>query len=116
MTATRRPRRKLISRRSTNVAIANIGYSIIQDCEDALTNWVTQNAAVKSSLSTRTRTLSQRRKAGGHDLADQDKPMGERGSWVTGEEHGEQPYGEEEEEMDEGEVRGREVADRAVAA
>merc|ERR1712059_16746 len=35
---------------------------IIQDCEDALTNWVTANAKVSSTLSTRARTLSQRRR------------------------------------------------------
>jgi hypothetical protein len=35
--------------------------AIIQDCEDALTNWVTSSAAVRSNLSTRSRTLSQRR-------------------------------------------------------
>src|ERR1700754_4149329 len=36
--------------------------AIIQDCEDALTNWLQGNAAVRSQLSTRSRTLSQRRK------------------------------------------------------
>merc|ERR1711964_270837 len=36
--------------------------AIIQDCEDALTNWVAANAKVSSTLSTRARTLSQRRR------------------------------------------------------
>ncbi|KAG9874762.1 meiotic expression up-regulated protein 14, partial [Aureobasidium melanogenum] len=53
--------------------------AIIQDCEDSLTNWVEQNAAVTSSLSTRTRTLSQRRRnrhqGEAVDLAGQDAPM-----------------------------------------
>ncbi|RMZ87769.1 hypothetical protein DV736_g4995, partial [Chaetothyriales sp. CBS 134916] len=70
--------------------------AIIQDCEDALTNWVQGNAAVKSSLSTRSRTLSQRRKnavkrnaEGGVDLSAQDQPLkGDRDSWVPAGEHG----------------------------
>ncbi|KAF2402738.1 hypothetical protein EJ06DRAFT_541650 [Trichodelitschia bisporula] len=56
--------------------------AIIQDCEDALTNWVQKNASVTTSLSTRARTLSQRRKNRiaqrhneGHDLSGQDKPL-----------------------------------------
>jgi len=88
--------------------------AIIQDCEDALTNWVQSNAVVSSKLSQRSRTLSQRRKKKmqeGHDLADQDKPMdGDRDSWVPAAQHGE--YEEEEEEEEEeaanGETRGRE--------
>jgi len=91
--------------------------AIIQDCEDALTHWVSSHAAVKSSLSTRARTLSQRRKAnaakreGGVDLADQDQPMkGDRDSWVPATEHPE--YEEDDEEEEEaganGESRGRE--------
>lgn len=112
--------------------------AIIQDCEDALTNWVSQNAAVSSSLSTRARTLSQRRTAGrrnageGVDLASQDQPMGNRTSnlWVPASEHqagvgsyGQQQEEEEEEDDDEddvqtganGETRGREE-ERNVAA
>ncbi|KAG9249063.1 sphingolipid long chain base-responsive protein LSP1 [Calycina marina] len=52
--------------------------AIIQDCEDALTNWVSANAKVSSNLSTRARTLSQRRRKNirrnseGHDLSGQD--------------------------------------------
>jgi hypothetical protein len=110
--------------------------AIIQDCEDALTSWVTQNAAVKSQLSTRARTLSQRRKAraeqkgGPVDLSDQDVPMENRdsGLWVPAEQHratyedGEvEEVGEGEEEDEEetlsavnGEIRGREE-ERAVA-
>merc|ERR1712000_705257 len=54
--------------------------AIIQDCEDALTNWVSSRAQVASKLSTRARNLSQRRKnaakrEGGVDLAGQDQPM-----------------------------------------
>lgn len=71
-----------------------ISSSIIQDCEDALTNWVVQNAAVKPQLSTRARTLSQRRKKTAHqgqpvDLASQDQPMDNRESalWVPASEH-----------------------------
>lgn len=81
--------------------------AIIQDCEDALTNWVQGSAAVKSSLSTRSRTLSQRRKnaakrnaEGGVDLSGQDQPLkSDRDSWVPAGQHGE--YGREEEEEDE---------------
>lgn len=80
--------------------------AIIQDCEDALTNWVEQNAAVKSKLSTRARTLSQRRtnRAQGVDLTDQDHQM-ERDSWVPANQH----HGEfdDDEEVDDAE-RGRE--------
>ncbi|RMD44289.1 hypothetical protein DV735_g883, partial [Chaetothyriales sp. CBS 134920] len=65
--------------------------AIIQDCEDALTNWVQGKAAVKSSLSTRSRTLSQRRKNGikrnadgGVDLSTQDQPLkSDRDSWAA---------------------------------
>jgi hypothetical protein len=54
--------------------------AIIQDCEDALTNWVDSKSSVKANLSTRARTLSQRRRnniqrnAEGHDLTGQDAP------------------------------------------
>lgn len=67
--------------------------AIIQDCEEALTNWVTANAAVSSKLSTRARTLSQRRRnnikarSEGIDLSHQDQPLSERGSWVAAPEH-----------------------------
>ena len=62
--------------------------AIIQDCEEALTNWVTAQAAVSSKLSTRSRTLSQRRRsniaarADGHDLSGQDAPLNDGSSWV----------------------------------
>jgi hypothetical protein len=97
--------------------------AIIQDCEDALTNWVTKNASVKSNLSTRSRTLSQRRKAKianreGHDLTGQDQPMkSDRDSWVPAGQHGDTYTNQEEEEDEEeeeeevaanGETRGRE--------
>ena len=96
-------------------------YSIIQDCEDALTNWVTANAAIKPSLSTRARNLSQRRQKQmgegvGHDLSGQDSSMKDResGLWVPAGTHREYQGGEEEEEEEEeeegasGEARGRE--------
>lgn len=83
--------------------------AIIQDCEDALTNWVTANAAVSSKLSTRSRTLSQRRRANiprnadGHDLTGQDGvSLNDReasGLWVPASVHkGGNDYEEEEEE------------------
>lgn len=78
--------------------------AIIQDCEDALTNWVQSSAAVSSKLSTRSRTLSQRRKnaakrsSEGVDLADQDTPMkSDRDSWVPAGQHGEYAGSDEEE-------------------
>lgn len=95
--------------------------AIIQDCEDALTNWVKGNAAVSAKLSTRARTLSQRRKANaakraeGVDLTGQDKPMeGDRDSWVPAAQHGEYEEEEEEEEEEANGVRGR--ADEPTAA
>jgi len=97
--------------------------AIIQDCEDALTNWVTQNAAVKSSLSQRSRTLSQRRKnrrqGDGIDLTHQDAPL-DNPDWVPASQHpngGE--YDDEDDEEDASTVsdsRGREISSRAVAA
>lgn len=91
--------------------------AIIQDCEDSLTNWVTQNAAVSAKLSTRSRTLSQRRRnnikarteggAGqGHDLSGQDAPLNDRDSWVPANQHKEvadYEVSEEEEDDDEDE-------------
>src|SRR5437667_2939905 len=70
--------------------------SIIQECEDALTNWVSANAAVAPKLSARARTLSQRRHANarrtrseGHDLSGQDAPLRDRESsiWVPASQH-----------------------------
>lgn len=101
--------------------------AIIQDCEDALTNWVAQNAAVSAKLSTRARTLSQRRRngirarseaqqqqlqhhphhgalaaGGGHDLSAQDAPLSERDQWIpAGQHHKEEGYGEEADEDEE---------------
>ena len=101
--------------------------AIIQDCEDALTNWVTSHAAVKSNLSQRSRTLSQRRKANaakraeGHDLSGQDTSLkGDRNSWVPADQHGhyadDNEEEEEEEEGAEGEGRGRDEERSAVPA
>lgn len=97
---------------------------------------MSQNAAVKSQLSTRARTLSQRRKArtgqkgGPVDLSGQDAPMEHRdsGLWVPADQHratyedGEVEVDEEDEEEEDeetlsavnGEIRGREEQ-RAVA-
>lgn len=107
------------------IFVTNSPYSIIQDCEDALTNWVEQNAAVSSKLSTRARNLSQRRQkridGGGVDLAGQDQPMKDResGLWVPANAHREyQDDGDEEEEEEEaanGETRGREEVRETVA-
>ncbi|KAI9680369.1 MAG: Eisosome core component [Trizodia sp. TS-e1964] len=84
--------------------------AIIQDCENSLTNWVSQNAAVSSKLSHRSRTLSQRRNARrnhgeGIDLSHQDAPHKDResGVWVPASHHHaggayEEPEDEEEEE------------------
>jgi len=109
--------------------------AIVQDCEDALTNWVSQNAAVRSNLSTRARTLSQRRRnniqrnADGHDLTGQDAPLKDResGLWIPASAHqGGEEYEEEEEEEEEGnhsvlgsevngENRGRQQHEEVVA-
>lgn len=109
-------------------AIADKKDSIIQDCEDALTSWVEQNAVVKSNLSTRSRTLSQRRHSRarrsngeGLDLSGQDQPLEgrESGLWVPASEHAAQEYEEEEDEEDApstitSEQRGREEQRVAV--
>jgi len=102
--------------------------AIIQDCEDALTNWVQQNASVTSKLSTRARTLSQRRRnqvrhqGEGVDLSHQDQPLDNResGLWIPASEHHGNGY--EEDELDDDapstiatETRGREE-ERPVAA
>lgn len=102
--------------------------AIIQDCEDALTNWVQQNAAVSAKLSTRARTLSQRRRNArrehgeGIDLTHQDQPLDNResGLWIPASEHQGNGYEDEEDEEDAPstvatETRGREE-ERPVAA
>ena len=102
--------------------------SIIQDCEDALTNWVSQNASVSSKLSQRSRTLSQRRRnqarnrGDGVDLSGQDQPLDrESGLWIPASEHQGNGY-EDREDLDDdvpstvaSEQRGREE-ERPVAA
>lgn len=83
--------------------------AIIQDCEDALTNWVEKNAAVSSKLSVRARNLSQRRhqnprtQGEGVDLASQDQPMKDRdsGLWVPAGAHREHLGGDYEDEVEE---------------
>lgn len=103
--------------------------AIIQDCEDSLTNWVQQNAAVSSKLSTRARQLSQRRKNArrhvgeGVDLSTQDQPMENRdsGLWVPASQHQTGAIYDDSETLDDdhntfnGEERGREE-ERIVAA
>lgn len=77
--------------------------AIVQDCEDALTGWVNSNAAVRSRLSTRARTLSQRRRSHirarseGLDLSGQDVAMDEGDVWedVDGDEEHEMESGDE---------------------
>ena len=89
--------------------------AIIQDCEDALTNWVEQNAAISSKLSTRTRNLSQRRKnrhqGEAVDLSSQDAPLENResGLWVPASAHAQGDEYEEDEDDEETnhEERGR---------
>ncbi|KAK3996125.1 putative sphingolipid long chain base-responsive protein [Cladorrhinum sp. PSN332] len=67
--------------------------AIIQDCEDSLTNWVEQKAAVSAKLSTRARTLSTRRRNNikarteGLDLSGQDAQLNDRDSWVPAGQH-----------------------------
>lgn len=89
--------------------------SIIQDCEDSLTNWVEQAAAVSSKLSTRTRTLSQRRKARaeGVDLSSQD-PTRESGMWVPAGQHA--GFEGEEEELEGSVANGAERGRQAEVA
>ncbi|PWW78517.1 hypothetical protein C7212DRAFT_278057 [Tuber magnatum] len=68
---------------------------IIQDCEDALTNWVESKAAVKSRLSVRgsrqRRTHGRGTRSGNFGepvtLTDQDRPMRSSGVWVPADEH-----------------------------
>lgn len=101
--------------------------AIIQDCEEALMNWVSNKAAVKPSLSTRSRSLSQRHRenidksrAEGVDLSCQDQPMkGDRDSWLPADQHPTyQPEedGEEAASAVDGEQRGREEAREPVAS
>ncbi len=79
--------------------------AIIQDCEEALTNWVSSNAAVSAKLSTRARTLSTRRRnnikarSEGLDLSGQDVPLNDRDSWVAAGDHKGEEY-EEESDVD----------------
>jgi hypothetical protein len=101
MTDTRQAERKSI----IFDAFKSNGNRIIQDCEDALTGWVPQHAAVKSSLSTRARQLSQRRINRAQepvDLSAQDRPM-DRESWV-----GEHAHDDEDDEEEAYGTRGRE--------
>lgn len=94
---------------------------IIQDCEDALTNWVPQHAAVSSKLSTRARNLSQRRTSRREqepiDLSHQDRPL-DAESWIDpkGEYDADELTAHEHDHLEEDvERRGREE-ERAVVA
>ncbi|KAK0657403.1 Eisosome component PIL1-domain-containing protein [Cercophora newfieldiana] len=90
--------------------------AIIQDCEDSLTNWVTQNAAVSSKLSTRARTLSQRRRNNikarteGLDLSGQDAPLNDRDSWANLSHHKDE-YEDEEDDDEEDDVPAHSLLD-----
>lgn len=95
--------------------------AIVQDCEDALTSWVNANAAVSSKLSTRARTLSQRRRNNirtrgeGLDLSGQDVPMDDRDSWEDmreeeDEEHEEEAGRHHEEDVESDDERRESVA------
>lgn len=132
MMVTRQAKRKfnpvVLIENPTRSVHTNFVLRIIQDCEDALTNWVTANAAVSSKLSTRAQNLSTRRKAGrgqhnqeGVDLSGQDQSLKDResGLWVPAGAHREYDDDEEEEEdevepeqssVHTGEARGREEA------
>ncbi|CRK43337.1 hypothetical protein BN1723_016162, partial [Verticillium longisporum] len=83
--------------------------AIIQDCEDSLTSWVTSNAAVSSKLSTRSRTLSTRRrnniKAREHDLSGQDAPLNDDSSWMPATRNKEIDDYSDEDELDEDDHR-----------
>lgn len=76
--------------------LISLKISIIQDCEDALTNWVEAKAAVRSRLSIRgsrqRRTHGRGTRVGngeGISLADQDRPLLRgSGEWVPADEHG----------------------------
>jgi hypothetical protein len=126
MMVMRQARRKFVL--ITARTAINTQCSIIQDCEDALTNWVVQNASVTSKLSTRSRTLSQRRKNAarhnqeGVDLSHQDQPLDNResGLWIPASEH--QGNGYEDDDLEDDvpstvatETRGREE-ERPIAA
>lgn len=64
--------------------------AVVQDCENALTNWVSANAAVTSKLSTRARALSRRRRNSirllneGIDIPVHEDMLEDNDSWVTG--------------------------------
>lgn len=95
--------------------------AIIQDCEDALSNWVNSKSVVKSGLSQRSRALSQRRqesiKAGGIDLSQQDQPLaGDRDSWLPADQHPSYDDGEDGLSTVDGETRGREEEREPIAA
>lgn len=99
--------------------------AIIQDCEESLVNWVSSNAVVKSGLSTRSRTLSQRHRENrtksrteGIDLSCQDQPM-KNDPWLPADQHATYQDGEEGEEVGstmDGDHRGREEEREAVVA
>lgn len=108
----------------------NTTPSIIQDCEDALTNWVESGAAVSSKLSTRARQLSQRRgkvsqsndishhhESQGLDLSGQDTTGRESGLWVPASQltAGER-YDDDEENFEEENLESRGREEERIAA
>lgn len=80
-----------LSTKVSEVELIIYGDSIIQDCEQALTNWVPARAAVKSTLSRRSRSHSAARLTRAREgitLAHQDRPLKSSSSaWVPASEH-----------------------------
>lgn len=85
--------------------------SVIQDCEDALSNWVPGNAAVRSSLSVRTRNHRNKRRQQTEGVGLED-----RNSWVSAGEHerqvGHSDVEDDDDVDDELDDDGRDVKDR----
>lgn len=71
---------------------------VIEDCEEALSNWTFDKAAVRSALSMRRSRRKQDLTDGGVNLADQDRPLERESSlWVPAKEHGERNDADEHE-------------------
>ncbi|POS87371.1 sphingolipid long chain base-responsive protein LSP1 [Erysiphe pulchra] len=83
--------------------------AIIQDCEDALTCWVKDQAKVDVNLSSRAQALSMRRRSTirnhdkGHDLTNQDLPM-DHYSWGRDSNQKSDMYEEQFEDVEEASV------------
>ncbi len=64
---------------------------IIEDCEDALSHWTMDKAAIRSQLSVRRQNRRGEVPEGGVNLADQDRPLGRDSSlWLPADQHHEQ--------------------------